>query len=148
MMADLGANVVKVEAPNGGDFWRRSAMPLQRDQGREWGSFFDNHNRGKQSVVLDIATPEGLRALRALLTDADVFVTNVRRAALARKGLDYEQLAPAHPRLIYAHLTAWGRDGPGAGQPGYDAGAFWAGSGMMDLVRRCSKACLRAVSGD
>ena len=104
MMADLGATVIKVEAP-GGDFWRRSAMPLQPGQGRRWGSYFDNHNRGKQSVVLDIATPSGLRALRALLAGADVFITNVRRAALARKGLDYEQLASEHPRLIYAHLT-------------------------------------------
>ena len=134
VMADMGAEVIKIEAPTG-DFWRRSALPLQRGTGRQWGSYFDNHNRGKKSVVLDIGTDEGLRALLALIAEADVFVTNVRRAGLARKGLDYEQLAAAHPRLIYAHLTAWGRDGPGAGQPGYDAGAFWAGSGMMDLVR-------------
>jgi crotonobetainyl-CoA:carnitine CoA-transferase CaiB-like acyl-CoA transferase len=135
VMADMGADVIKIEAPTG-DFWRRSALPMQRGTGRQWGSYFDNHNRGKKSVVLDIATDEGLRALLALIAEADVFVTNVRRAGLVRKGLDYEQLAAAHPRLIYAHLTAWGRDGPGAGQPGYDAGAFWAGSGMMDLVRR------------
>ena len=98
-------------------------------------SYFDNHNRGKQSVVLDIATPEGLRALYALLAEADIFVTNVRRAALARKGLDYEQLAPAHPRLIYAHLTAWGRDGPGAGQPGYDGDCCCCCAACCSLAR-------------
>merc|ERR1740121_1719335 len=69
--------------------------------------------------------------MRKLLAEADVFVTNVRRKGLISLGLDYDTLHKQHPRLIYAHLTAWGIGGPDEDYPGYDVGAFWAASGFM-----------------
>lgn len=131
-LADYGAEVIKIESPQG-DMWRREAMRLTPNEPH--GPMFDNANRGKKSVVLDLKRPEQMRSLLALLDTADVFVTNVTRPALQRLGLDYEQLASDYPRLIYAHLTAWGRDGPQATKPGYDVGAWWAATGIMDFVR-------------
>jgi len=96
---------------------------------------FDNTNRGKKSVVLDLKKEQDLALLHKLLESADVFVTNVTQPALVRLKLEYETIKNQYPKLVYAHLTGWGRSGPDATRPGYDVGAWWAASGIMDFVR-------------
>ena len=113
--------------------FRKEGAALQK--GRGHGSMFDNANRGKKSVVLDLKKPEDISALRSLLQTADVFVTNVRGEALKRIGLDYETLRASYPGLVYAHLTAYGQTGPDKDLPGYDVGAFFAATGIQDLLR-------------
>lgn len=136
VLADFGASVTKVEHVRG-DPWRRIGMKEFGADGtvRESGPYFDHDNRGKRSIALDLQTSSGLEAFELLVRSADVLVSNVRVAGAQRLGLDYESLRSRHPKLIYAHLTAWGRSGPMRDAPGYDVGAFWAASGMMDLLR-------------
>jgi len=86
-------------------------------------------------VVLDLKQSSEQDLLHKLIETADVFVTNVTNPALIRLGLDYDSLKVKYPKLVYAQLTAWGRSGPGAERPGYDIGAWWAASGIMDFVR-------------
>ena len=133
MMCDLGADVIKIETPSG-DMWRRNAIKLA-PKGQRFGKLFENTNRGKRSIVLDLKKSEDLKNLLKLLETADVFLTNVRVKGLQRLGLDYETIRHRFPRLIYAHLTAWGRAGPHRDDAGYDAGAFWAASGIQDITR-------------
>eukprot|EP00928_Gymnodinium_smaydae_P006523 TRINITY_DN12318_c0_g1_i1.p1 TRINITY_DN12318_c0_g1~~TRINITY_DN12318_c0_g1_i1.p1 ORF type:complete len:438 (-),score=55.79 TRINITY_DN12318_c0_g1_i1:120-1346(-) len=136
VLADFGASVTKVEGPKG-DPWRRIGMKeFGKDgSGREFGPYFDHDNRRKRSVVLDLQSSAGVEAFHLLLSTTDVLVSNVRVAGTQRLKLDYESLKKRYPMLIYAHLTAWGRKGPMRDAPGYDAGAFWAASGMLDLLR-------------
>eukprot|EP00928_Gymnodinium_smaydae_P048041 TRINITY_DN32091_c0_g1_i1.p1 TRINITY_DN32091_c0_g1~~TRINITY_DN32091_c0_g1_i1.p1 ORF type:complete len:390 (+),score=58.66 TRINITY_DN32091_c0_g1_i1:55-1224(+) len=131
-LADYGADVIKVESPSG-DMWRNEAKRLNPNASH--GPMFDNTNRGKKSVVMDLKKDEDVQLLHRLLETADVFVTNVTTQALVRLGLDYETIRERYPKLVYAHLTGWGRTGPGADRPGYDVGAWWAASGIMDFVR-------------
>ncbi len=115
-LADQGADVVKVEAP-GGDLLRTMAKGA-RNPGMS-GKFM-NFNRNKRSICLDIKQPEGLAALKKLIDAADVFVTNVRPAALARAGLDFESLRQTNPRLIYCGIVAFGKGGRYYNRPAYD----------------------------
>lgn len=133
LLRDMGASVVKVEPPEGDSYRYMGVNPARKRTryGELWGSGFEHCNRGKQSVVLDFSVPEDLDAMRRLLAEADVFVTNVRAKGLKNLGLDFATLHAKHPRLIYAHLTAWGLGGPDEDYPGYDVGAFWAASGLM-----------------
>ncbi|HEX9259075.1 MAG TPA: CoA transferase [Acidimicrobiales bacterium] len=128
LLADWGADVIKVEPP-AGDPQRRifGAIGIAEQAGVPP---FELDNRGKRSVVIDLQTAEGREAMHRLLDDADVFVTNVRPAALERLGLDHEVVRARHPRLVYGLVTGYGLDGPDAHRPGYDVGAFWARSGM------------------
>ena len=141
ILADFGADVVHVEVP-GGDPWRRVLRGgLSSASGKVGhGAAFEHDNRGKRSVALDLGRAAGLRAFHMLLARADVLVCNVRVAGTQHLGLDYESLRRRYPRLIYAHLTAWGREGPMRDAPGYDAGAFWAATGMLDLMRESDAA--------
>ena len=100
---------------------------------------FDNENRGKKSVVLDLKKQEEIDTLKLLIATADVFVTNVRPEGLKRLGLDYESIKASQPGLVYAHLTAYGQSGPDKDLPGYDVGAFFAATGIQDLLRRSPK---------
>ncbi len=115
-LADQGAEVVKVEAP-GGDILRYLAAGCRTPS---MSGKFINFNRNKRSVVLDIKQTEGLAALRRLIARADVFVSNVRPAALARAGLDHAALAPENPRLVHCGIVAFGTDGRYANRPAYD----------------------------
>lgn len=125
LMADWGAEVIKVESPDGDA--TRSFYP---DTAESPGNpVFTMENRGKKGVVLDISRPEGRRALVALLRQADVFVTNLRPASLQRMGLDYDSLKDELPRLIYAAVTGYGLKGPEANKPAFDITAFWTRSG-------------------
>ena len=137
MMCDLGADVIKIETPSG-DMWRTNAIKLA-PKGQPFGKLFENTNRGKRSVVLDLKKSDELKKLFALLETADVFLTNVRVKGLQRLGLDYETIRHQFPRLIYAHLTALGRAGPHRYDAGYDAGAFWAATGIQDITRPSDK---------
>lgn len=132
LMADWGADVVKVESP-AGDPQRRvfGALGIADQQGVPP---FEIDNRGKRSVVLDLQTDEGKAQMERLLATADVFVTNVRPDALERLGLGHEQVMARYPRLVYASLTGYGLEGPERNRAGYDIGAFWARSGLAHTL--------------
>ena len=122
-LADLGAEVIKIERPGQGDDTRRWGPPFLADrEGRETGdaAYYLACNRGKKSVTLDIAKPEGRALARSLAMKSDVLVENFKVGDLARHGLDYEALARDHPRLIYCSITGFGQDGPYRDRPGYD----------------------------
>lgn len=133
LLCDFGANVVKVESPKG-DPWRKEAVVLA-PKGETFGNLFENSNRGKMSVVLNLKEEKDVSLLLEMLRSADVFLTNVRTRALNKLGLNWERLRHKFPRLIYAQLTAWGRTGPKRDEAGYDAGAFWAATGIQDITR-------------
>ena len=132
MLADWGADVVKVEAPAGDPLRQiRHAVHLDDDQPCP---YFDPENRGKRSVVLDLRSVGGREVLAALLEDADVLVTNLRPAALARLGLDHETVLERYPSLVYALVTGYGTEGPDAAAGAYDMGAYWARGGVAHLL--------------
>lgn len=128
MLADWGADVIKVESPDGDPM--RRLFALLSGHGQVQSPPFDLDNRGKRSVVLDLRTAAGREDLQAIVATADVFLTNLRPEAVERLGLGPEPLLAANPRLIYAQVTGFGRTGPDAHRAGYDVGAFWARSGM------------------
>ncbi|HXY91116.1 MAG TPA: CoA transferase, partial [Acidimicrobiia bacterium] len=115
LLADLGADVVKIEAP-AGDIARHLGPCVNRGM----GAVYLNCNRNKRSVVLDLATDDGRRALKALTGRADVFVTNMRPDALAKCGADAETLRADHPELVHCSVRGFGSDGPYADLPAYD----------------------------
>ena len=115
MLGDMGADVVKVESPQG-DMVRQ--IGPARHEGM--GPVFLNVNRNKRSVVLDLKHPDGIAAFKRLIADADVLMYNVRPQAMARLGLSYEEVADINPRIIYAGLFGFGQEGPYAGRPAYD----------------------------
>ncbi|MBL8381876.1 MAG: CoA transferase [Burkholderiales bacterium] len=116
MLGDMGADIVKVEAPGGGDVFRHASPQLHPGMSHA----FLNLNRNKRSVILDAKRAEDLAAILALADRADVFVSNVRPQGLARLGLDYPQLARRNPRLIYCGCYGYGETGPYAGRPAAD----------------------------
>jgi crotonobetainyl-CoA:carnitine CoA-transferase CaiB-like acyl-CoA transferase len=116
-LADQGADVVKIEAPPEGDLLRHIAQGARTPA---MSGKFINFNRNKRSIVLDIKRPDGRAALLRLIGGADVFVSNIRPAALARAGLDYATLAPDNPRLVHCAIVAFGTDGRYANRPAYD----------------------------
>jgi len=136
LLSDMGASVIKVEGLGVGDTWRLQNYTPD-GAAAEWqcGPHFANNNRGKRSVQLNVKDKTHLAAFKKLLATADVFVTNVRPAALERSGLDYPTLAKEFPSMIYAICLAWGLDGPQKDDPGYDLGAFWAAGGLMDFSK-------------
>lgn len=115
-LGDQGADIIKVEAPDG-DILRVLAAGSRSPK---MSGKFINFNRNKRSIVLDIKHPAGLAALRRLIASADVFVSNVRPAALARAGLDHASLAPDNPRLVHCGIVAFGSGGRYANRPAYD----------------------------
>ncbi len=147
IMADWGADVIKVESPEG-DPMRRFFDTIGSDQASN--PVFELDNRGKRAVVLDIRSDLGREALKALVATADIFLTNVRTAALARAGLDHEALKAVNPRLIYASLTGYGLTGPDADKPGMDVAAFWsrAGVGAITAPKGSEPFPIRTGMGD
>jgi crotonobetainyl-CoA:carnitine CoA-transferase CaiB-like acyl-CoA transferase len=119
LLADMGAEVIKVESPDGDDT-RRWGPPFIDQAGEESAAYFHGCNRGKKSVVIDFRTDDGKAALLGLLSDADVIIENFKVGGLAKYGLDYASLKATHPRLIYCSITGFGQDGPYAGRAGYD----------------------------
>jgi crotonobetainyl-CoA:carnitine CoA-transferase CaiB-like acyl-CoA transferase len=132
VLADWGADVVKLEAPRGDPM--RAFFRLSTGSKVDRNPPFDLDNRGKRSVALDLHVPAGRDAAYRLLAGADVFVTNMRPDALARLGFDAETLGARFPRLVYAGVTGYGSRGPERDRPGYDVGAFWARSGIAHTL--------------
>lgn len=119
ILADLGADVVKVEAPEGDDT-RRWGPPFLDHGGERTAAYFHATNRGKRSVTADFRDPADRARVAALIAGADVAIENFKVGGLARYGLDYASLAPANPRLVYCSITGFGQTGPYAHRPGYD----------------------------
>ena len=131
ILGDWGAEVIKVERP-GGDQMRHAFADLKTEL--KGNPTFDLDNRGKRAVVLDVGKPEGREALARLAATADVFITNVRPAALKRAGLDEATIRAANPRLVYCQVTGYGLEGPEAHKPGFDVTAFWARAGVANMT--------------
>ena len=122
-LADLGADVIKVEKPGGGDDTRAWGPPYLKDAGgNDTGesAYYLSCNRGKRSLALDIAHPEGRRVVRELARHCDVLVENFKVGGLAKYGLDWDSLRTLNPRLVYCSITGFGQDGPYAARAGYD----------------------------
>ena len=128
MLADMGAEVLKIEEPAHGDDTRAWA-PHRAG----WSTFFLGLNRGKKSVALDLKSAAGAAALRRLVPTADVLIENFRPGSLARLGFGYEAAAELNPRLVYCSVTGYGVTGPRKDLPGYDA-VIQAESGLMDVT--------------
>ena len=136
LLADLGADVIKVERPDAGDDTRKWGPPYLRDDaGRELAesAYYACANRNKRSIAVDLTTAEGQAVIHALLADADVLVENFKVGDLARHGLSYAQLQARYPRLVYCSITGFGQTGPYAARPGYDFLAQGMG-GIMSLT--------------
>jgi crotonobetainyl-CoA:carnitine CoA-transferase CaiB-like acyl-CoA transferase len=135
-LADLGAEVIKVERPGTGDDTRTWGPPWWRDrEGKETreSAYFLSVNRGKKSVTLDLSQPGGQRIARELAAKSDVLIENYKVGALARYGLGYEDIRAIHPGIIYCSVTGYGQDGPLASRPGYDF-VFQGMGGLMSIT--------------
>ena len=133
IMSDFGADVVKIERPQGGDLYRFMAdLPGFAKADVNWAWVLTSRN--KRSVALDLSSPQGREVLVRLVKTADVFVTNYQRPLLEKFQLTWEHLQPENERLIYAHLTGYGDAGEDADAPAFDALAYWARSGLMMSV--------------
>ncbi|MDP3404028.1 MAG: CoA transferase [Brevundimonas sp.] len=135
MLADLGAEVIKIERPGTGDDTRAWGPPFttKADGSPGDAAYFLCANRGKKSVELDIASPEGAEAIRALAATCDVVVENFKVGGLAKYGLDHAALAATNPRLVYCSITGFGQTGPRAAQAGYDY-MIQAMGGLMSIT--------------
>lgn len=131
-LADLGADVTKVESPAGDDTRRWGPPFIERD-GDKTAAYFYSANRGKSSVVADFSTDEGREKVLALVRDADILIENFKVGGLAKYGLDYPSLAAINPRLIYCSITGFGQSGPYANRPGYDF-LIQGMSGLMSIT--------------
>jgi crotonobetainyl-CoA:carnitine CoA-transferase CaiB-like acyl-CoA transferase len=135
MLADLGADVIKVENPQGGDDTRKWGPPFVEGHDGEnlSAAYYHACNRGKRSVALDFSTPEGAETVRKLVATADVLIENFKLGGLKKYGLDYESLKAINPRLVYCSITGFGQDGPYAARAGYDF-IVQGMSGLMSIT--------------
>ncbi|WP_377509638.1 CaiB/BaiF CoA transferase family protein [Octadecabacter sp. R77987] len=131
-LADLGAEVIKVESPQGDDT-RTWGAPFATPNGDTSAAYFHCCNRGKRSVVIDFRTDTGRAQLLKLINDADILIENFKVGGLAKYGLDYDSLRETHPRLIYCSITGFGQDGPYAQRAGYDY-IIQGMSGLMSVT--------------
>ena len=131
-LADLGAEVIKVEAPEGDDT-RQWGPPFIEREGDRSAAYFHSCNRGKASVTVDFRTPEGQAQVRELVRDADILIENFKLGGLAKYGLDYASLSALNPRLIYCSITGFGQTGPYAHRAGYDY-IIQGRSGLMSVT--------------
>jgi crotonobetainyl-CoA:carnitine CoA-transferase CaiB-like acyl-CoA transferase len=134
LLADWGADVVRIERPEGDPYRGLMTQGIGTDSGGGVNLSVALANRGKRSIALDLRTAEGTEVLHRLLATADVFLTNFRPGALERLGLDAETLTERYPSLIYARGHGYGVRGPDADRPGYDASAFWARGGLAHVL--------------
>ena len=131
-LADLGAEVIKVEAPEGDDTRRWGPPWINRD-GEKSAAYFHACNRGKKGVTCDFRTPEGQEMVRRLVADADVVIENFKVGGLAKYGLDYAGLSAVNPKIIYCSITGFGQNGPYAHRAGYDF-IIQGMAGMMSVT--------------
>ena len=122
-LADMGAEVIKIERPGSGDDTRGWGPPYLKDQDgndTKEAAYYLAANRGKQSVTVNISKPEGQEVIRRLVKESDVFIENYKVGDMARYGLSYDDLKQINPGLIYCSITGFGQTGPMAHLPGYD----------------------------
>jgi crotonobetainyl-CoA:carnitine CoA-transferase CaiB-like acyl-CoA transferase len=121
-LADLGADVIKVENPDGGDDTRKWGPPFVTSHDGEnlSAAYYHSCNRGKRSIAVDFSTPEGADTVRQLVAGADVLIENFKLGGLKKYGLDYESVKKLNPKLVYCSITGFGQDGPYAPRAGYD----------------------------
>lgn len=131
LLADMGAEVIKVEPPKG-DAWRETGKSYQPDiLTDDVNPVFDIYNSGKKHVAINLKSPEGKEMFFKLMGEADVFVTNTRPAALKRLGIAYEDVKERFPGLVYAIVLGYGEEGPDKDAPAFDTSAFWSRSGFL-----------------
>lgn len=131
LLADMGAEVIKVEPPKG-DVWRETAKNYQPPVfSDDANPVFDIYNSGKKHVSINLKSPEGKEMFLKLMGEADVFVTNTRPAALKRLGIAYEDVKERFPGLVYAIVLGYGEEGPIKDEPAFDTSAFWSKSGFL-----------------
>ncbi len=135
LLADLGADVIKVENPEGGDDTRKWGPPFVTGHDGEnlSAAYYHSCNRGKRSIALDFSTPEGAEVVRKLVADADVLIENFKLGGLKKYGLDYESLKKINPKLVYCSITGFGQSGPYAPRAGYDF-IVQGMSGLMSIT--------------
>ena len=134
-MADFGADVIKIEPPGEGDMYRSMLSTLPGMPATDVNFPWEMVSRSKRSLCLDLKSPEGKAVLDRLVQGADVFITNLPLPARRRLGIAWEDLRGLNSRLVYGSFTAYGETGPEAEKSGFDSTAYWARSGLMDLVR-------------
>ena len=145
MLADLGADVIKVERPVVGDDTRHWGPPFLQDpegNNTDQASYYAACNRNKRSITIDMAKPEGQALIRTLALQSDILVENFKVGGLTQYGLDYESLKALNPQLIYCSITGFGQDGPYAERAGYDL-MIQAMSGMMSITGAADGAPMR-----
>ena len=133
LLADYGADVIKVERPGSGDDTRGWGPPWWGDAADRMSAYYLCANRGKRSIAVDIASPEGAQLIRTLAAEADVLLENYKVGQLARYGLDAASLRALNPRLVYCSITGYGQTGPEASRAGYDF-AIQAAGGLMSVT--------------
>ncbi|RNJ47472.1 CoA transferase [Mesorhizobium erdmanii] len=135
LLADLGADVIKVESPEGGDDTRKWGPPfvMSHDGENLSAAYYHSCNRGKRSIAIDFSTPEGAQTVRRLVATSDVLIENFKLGGLKKYGLDYDSLRKINPRLVYCSITGFGQDGPYAPRAGYDF-IIQAMAGMMSIT--------------
>ncbi|RUX06628.1 CoA transferase [Mesorhizobium sp. M8A.F.Ca.ET.059.01.1.1] len=135
LLADLGADVIKVESPDGGDDTRKWGPPfvMSHDGENLSAAYYHSCNRGKRSIAIDFSTPEGAETVRRLVATAGVLIENFKLGGLKKYGLDYGSLKKINPRLVYCSITGFGQDGPYAPRAGYDF-IIQAMAGMMSIT--------------
>ena len=138
LLGDLGANVIKIEPPAGDPFRALPKLPGMPRSDHPYGWMLDNRN--KRGLALDLARKEGQAVVHRLVADADVFITNYPLAVRRKLAIDYDRLSTMNDRLIYASFTGYGEVGDEATKPGFDATAYWARTGLMDMVRTGAEA--------
>ncbi|MDG1532102.1 MAG: CaiB/BaiF CoA-transferase family protein [Paracoccaceae bacterium] len=131
-LADLGADVIKVESANGDDT-RKWGPPFVERDGAQSASYFNSTNRGKRSIVVDFTTSNGQEEIKKLAAEADVLIENFKLGGLAKYGLDYASLAAINPKLVYCSITGFGQTGPYAHRAGYDF-ILQGMSGLMSIT--------------
>ncbi|MDO9459108.1 MAG: CaiB/BaiF CoA-transferase family protein [Alphaproteobacteria bacterium] len=148
VLSDWGADVIKIEEL-GGDPVRGAFRGISRNK-LVGNPMFAFDNRGKRGVAINIRDAAGAKIVREMIAAADIFITNVRPAALKRAGLDYEAISAENPRLIYSSVTGYGLQGEETNRPGFDIVAFWARSGLARMIapKGADPIPIRAAVGD
>ncbi|MBV1904983.1 MAG: CoA transferase, partial [Pseudomonadales bacterium] len=148
ILSDWGADAIKIESLEG-DASRKAFSGVSRKK-LKGNPMFTFDNRGKRGICLNIRSEAGGKIVRELLSEADVFITNVRPAALKRAGLDHETIKALNDRLIYTIVTGYGLQGEETNRPGFDIVAFWARSGLcrMMMPKGSEPVPVRAAMGD
>lgn len=145
-LADLGAEVIKVEAPNG-DPLRYTAVNEGRPYGDAEDTSFTLENTGKKCITLNTKSEAGREALEKLIADCDIFITNIRLNGLKRAGLDYETLKVKYPKLVFGYVSGYGEKGPDKDLPGFDFTAYFARGGIMGTMYDVDSMPMSPIAG-